>query len=554
MHRSKPNFDDEYPDGITRAERLSRLKSDYTNDSLPIRSQSPTSYEHRFYNNRYSQRRYLHLNKDEVIEYCPHADVFLFLRHMEKILPMVFIGVLIVFVMGITFQFLAPMIEAMRLTFIQPLKPYLVGETSQNFGGVIDCLSFFSTFVYGGLAVLAAWWAIATSIRPTHLGLEWDAICIVRKMSLSSYEVNQRIRWSEVEKITVERPAFIKSSMDYVICIQTRYEDQAIRFRFGDIFVPEERSYFINYLQQHFKDFDQSDLEVLKPPDSNLSYTELWLLELSAPPKRDKLTPLAPGAVLNQGKYRVISKIGVGGQGTVYYAHAAVSEHVASEVVLKEFVLPVFPDARVRRQSAEKFQEEANMLGKLDHPQIVDFLDLFLEDHRAYLVLEKVDGMTLKELVEEEGSQPERFVLELMLSMTVVLDYLHGQSPPIIHRDFTPDNLILEPDGNVKLIDFSVAQKIENDITGSVVGKANYIAPEQFRGKPTIQSDIYSLGATCYYLLTGTIPDPISRLRPQAVKPEISSDVDAIIASCTHLDPEKRYKSVSDLRADITRL
>ncbi|MBZ0189039.1 MAG: protein kinase, partial [Candidatus Obscuribacterales bacterium] len=137
---------------------------------------------------------------------------------------------------------------------------------------------------------------------------------------------------------------------------------------------------------------------------------------------------------------------------------------------------------------------------------------------------------------------------------TVVLDYLHGQSPPIIHRDFTPDNLILEPDGNVKLIDFSVAQKIENDITGSVVGKANYIAPEQFRGKPTIQSDIYSLGATCYYLLTGTIPDPISRLRPQAVKPEISSDVDAIIASCTHLDPEKRYKSVSDLRADITRL
>lgn len=180
-----------------------------------------------------------------------------------------------------------------------------------------------------------------------------------------------------------------------------------------------------------------------------------------APPKRDKLRPLEPGVILHNGKYRVIGKIGIGGQGTVYYAHAGLSETVSEEVVLKEFVLPIYPDPRVRKQSAERFQEEASLLSRLDHNQVVDFKEIFIEDHRLYMAMEKVEGMTLEELVQSYGPQPTQYVIDLMRSMAQILLYLHNLNPPVIHRDFTPDNLILKPDGAVKLIDFSVAMEIK---------------------------------------------------------------------------------------------
>lgn len=495
------------------------------------------------------------LEKDEVIEYCPNADFYLFIRQIEKLIPMVLIAVAAVYILGMMFGFLSPMMDCLKQTFVMPFKPYLAsGATpSAAVSVAIGWLSCFSSIIYGGAGLLGAWWALHSYFRPTHVALRWDCIATVKHHLLTSSYRPSSFAWtSDIQKVTVERPIFKRSSLDYLVCIHATGQNP-IKIRLGDIFVPEERSYFVNFLKSN-TNFDEEDLELIKPPASNMSYTELWLLELSAPPKRDKLTPLEPGTVLNNGKYRVIAKIGVGGQGTVYYAHSTISSSVASEVVLKEFVLPVFPDARVRRQSAEKFQEEANMLSRLDHPQIVDFLDLFLEDHRAYLVLEKVEGTTLKALVEAEGPQSERCVAELMRSMCVVLAYLHGQSPPIVHRDFTPDNLILEPDGKVKLIDFSVAQKIENDITGSVVGKANYIAPEQFRGKPVPASDLYSMGATASYLLTGCDPEPISRSRPRSIREDISAAMDDIVARLTHLDPEKRYRNLEEVLADLDRL
>lgn len=318
--------------------------------------------------------------------------------------------------------------------------------------------------------------------------------------------------------------------------------------------MPEERAYLLRCIQSMVPRFDSAALEVLQPTLERQSYTELWLRELSAPPKRDKLTPLAPGALVNESNYRVMSKIGVGGQATVYMAQPTTLEsRVGTEVVLKEFLLPVYPDPRVRKQAAEKFQQEAAMLSTLRHPRIVRFIDLFIEDHRAYLVLEKITGNTLKELVETEGQQPQDYVLELALQMTDILQYLHGMQPPIVHRDFTPDNIMLADDG-IKLIDFSVAQKMESVVTGSVVGKPSYLAPEQFRGKPTTQSDLYSLGATLYFLLVGTEPPPITCLHPIKLSANVSPEMDAIIARSTQLDPAKRYDKVETLRADLERI
>ncbi len=451
------------------------------------------------------------------------------------------------------YNFLTPTYLFLGKTLLLPLKSVLFVNGAPPGHLFFGFLSYIAQAVLIAMGLGFAFLTTVNALRPTHLGLTGDAICVVRRLMDDNYQELKYIPHHEIKEVRIVRPQGKRSVRDYEIDIINHDGDVMLTTRYGDIVFPEERERFLSWIQQNVKDFDAEMLTVFKPPSERQSYTELWLQELSAPPKRDKLTPLSPGATVNQQKYNILSKLGVGGQGTVYLACSA-NGTSSSEVVLKEFVLPIYPDPRVRRQAAEKFQEEAELLSRLDHPRIVHFLDLFIEDHRAYLVLEKVEGRTLEELVEEQGKQSEKYVLSLAVKMCDILDYLHSMEPPIVHRDFTPDNLILEPDGNLKLIDFSVAQRLESNITGSVVGKPNFIAPEQFRGKPTVQSDIYSMAATLYFLVTGLRPDPISRLFPSRIDDKVSNDFDTIIAHATHLDCAKRYQSVKDLHADLQRI
>ncbi len=120
---------------------------------------------------------------------------------------------------------------------------------------------------------------------------------------------------------------------------------------------------------------------------------------------------------------------------------------------------------------------------RLDHPQVVKLEDFFVEDHRAYLVLEHIDGENLREIVLRDGPMSEERIKKLGEQMCSILTYLHKLSPPLVHRDFTPDNLILHKDGTLKLIDFNDAQQVEYATTGTVVGKQAYLPPEQFRGQ-----------------------------------------------------------------------
>jgi serine/threonine protein kinase len=120
-------------------------------------------------------------------------------------------------------------------------------------------------------------------------------------------------------------------------------------------------------------------------------------------------------------------------------------------------------------------------------------------------------------------------------------------SPPVVHRDFTPDNLILRKDGTLKVIDFNVAQQIESTATGSIVGKHAYLPPEQFRGNPVPQSDIYALGATLYYLLTGADPEPISESHPKEICNAISDQLDAIVAKATKTSTAERFATIEEL-------
>jgi len=290
--------------------------------------------------------------------------------------------------------------------------------------------------------------------------------------------------------------------------------------------------------------------ETLMPRQAN-SYTELWLQSLAAPPERASLEPLTQGRVLKDGAYEVVKRLGVGGQGAAYMCkhHMDTVGAATDSVVLKETIIPVFVEATIRKQALERFEQEARILKSLNSDFVVKLLDYFVEDHRGYLVLELIDGKSLRQLVEDKGALAEDEVMDLCAQMCSILEYLHNSG--VIHRDFTPDNLILSKEGKLKLIDFNVAQQADEGTTGVVVGKQSYLPPEQFRGKPTTQSDIYAMGATLYFLLTGVDPEPISQSSVQAVVPSVSDKTEQVIMKSTALDSSKRYKSVTEIQKEL---
>lgn len=287
------------------------------------------------------------------------------------------------------------------------------------------------------------------------------------------------------------------------------------------------------------------------------SYTDLWLDALSSS-KRIRQEMLEPGAHILAGKYEVVKHIGGGGQAVVYEAKEKVSagNGVISEtpVVLKEFVLPAQAGVNVRKRVLGNIQREAKILKNLDCPNIVRFIDFFVDDQRAYLVLEHINGVTLQKYIEDGGSLTEKETVALALKMCEILKNLHSHVPPIIHRDFTPDNLMIDAEKNLKLIDFNVAEHLEASDTNSVVGKHAYIPPEQFRGKASEQSDIYAMGATMYFLLTNQEPEAISVSSPQKLNSLISDELNAVVVKATAQDPSERFSSWSSLQESLKKI
>ena len=220
-------------------------------------------------------------------------------------------------------------------------------------------------------------------------------------------------------------------------------------------------------------------------------------------------------------------------------------------MVLKEYVLPVHKNEAVEQSKTNMLMNEADILSKINHPQIVSMLDCFIEDHRGYIVLELIEGASLRALIKRQGAAGQEAVTDWGIQVANILGYLHNMSQPVIHRDLTPDNLILEPGGRIKLVDFTVAHQFETVRLSTVVGKQSYIAPEQVRGYPCPRSDIYSLGATMYFLLTGEDPEPITASSPREKRPEISPDLDRVISKATALDLDHRYAEASDLAKDL---
>ena len=264
---------------------------------------------------------------------------------------------------------------------------------------------------------------------------------------------------------------------------------------------------------------------------------------------------LSEGTVLH-GRYRVVRALGKGGMGAVYLVED--EKLYGKQWAVKE-LLERFVDAQDRAESVAQFQHEARILVGLRHPNLPQIVDAFEEEGRHYLVMEFVEGETLEELMEKaaEGIIPEEQALGWAKQVCDVLDYLHSHDPPVIFRDLKPGNIMVTPEGQVKLIDFGVARLFDPSKGTDTLkmGTVGYAPPEQYagQGQTTPRSDVYALGATLYELVTGDSPEAHPFVFPPArqVNRKVSTQTSLTIDKAVQLDPNDRHASARAMRAAL---
>lgn len=256
------------------------------------------------------------------------------------------------------------------------------------------------------------------------------------------------------------------------------------------------------------------------------------------------------GSVID-GKYEILKQIGKGGMSVVYLA---MDKKLNKQWAVKE----------IRKRGKVKDDEiavngllaEANLMKRLDHPALPRIVDIIDSGQTIYVVMDYIEGESLDKILEEYGAQPEEIVIEWAKQICDAFSYLHSQNPPIIYRDMKPGNIMLKPEGNLKVIDFGIAREYkEQNLSDTVVlGTKGYASPEHYGARQTdARSDIFTLGMTLHHLLTGIDPRPAD-YRYVSVRqwnPELSDGIEAIIDKCTALDPKDRYQNCEELMYDL---
>lgn len=272
--------------------------------------------------------------------------------------------------------------------------------------------------------------------------------------------------------------------------------------------------------------------------------------------KPGPLPPLQPGTLL-QAKYRIVAIVGGGGMALVYQAEET-HPRPGQIWALKE-LRPVSSSSEELANARCQFSQEAALLARLDHPNLPKVVDHFDEFGRSYLVMEFIEGQSLQKHLEAAGrALPEKPVLRWMIQVCRVLDYLHGQQPPIIFRDLKPSNIMLSNAGVIKLIDFGIARtyKVGKKKDTMAMGSENYAPPEQWgREQTDARSDIYALGATMYHLLTAT-PPPLSCLPvplppPGSLNPFLSPGVEQVVLKAMARERGDRYQTAREMESAL---
>jgi serine/threonine protein kinase len=252
---------------------------------------------------------------------------------------------------------------------------------------------------------------------------------------------------------------------------------------------------------------------------------------------------LNPGQILDK-KYEIINVLGLGGMGTVYLCK---NNRLGNLWAIKE----------VNSQWKNKidFLAEPNILKNLNHMGIVRIIDIFYEGDNLYIVEDYIEGKTLKEYVDANGSLSSELVVDITLQLCSILDYLHSLNPPIVYRDLKPSNIMVKTNNKIVLIDFGIARtyKEGQESDTMILGSKGYIAPEQILNvQSNAQTDIYSLGVSMFFMLTGkSISLPTELMFEENYPEHADKSLVRVIKKASAIESESRY---SDIKLMMTEL
>ena len=264
------------------------------------------------------------------------------------------------------------------------------------------------------------------------------------------------------------------------------------------------------------------------------------------------------GSKIND-RYQIIKTLGEGGMANVYLAHDTILDRNVAVKVLRG-------DLANDEKFVRRFQREALSASSLSHPNIVEMYDVGEDNGQYYIVMECVEGKTLKQVLKSRGNLSITEVIDIMLQLTDGMAHAHDAY--IVHRDIKPQNIMILSNGVIKITDFGVATALNNTQltqTNSVMGTVHYLPPEQANGKgSTIRSDIYSMGVMMYELLTGHVPykgdsaveialkhlkEPLPSVKKEI--PSIPQSIENIIIRSTAKNPKNRYTDAREMQDDI---
>lgn len=251
------------------------------------------------------------------------------------------------------------------------------------------------------------------------------------------------------------------------------------------------------------------------------------------------------------GPYQVLKILGMGGMGTTFLVQPVDDSSKTPRLqVLKE----MNADMEAIPKAQELFKREARILRSLNHPGIPRLYDFFTENTKQYLVMELIQGQDLDRWVNQRGPLPPPQALHWMIQTCDILHYIHHHDPPIVHRDLKPGNILVRNrDNQVFVIDFGAVKEVSL-VPGTRIAVEGYSAPEQGLGRPTIQSDLYGIGATLLFLLTGQSPLQFYKNLGHGYRIELAnilsipSQVKMVIEKVTHPHPDRRFQSAQELK------
>ena len=260
------------------------------------------------------------------------------------------------------------------------------------------------------------------------------------------------------------------------------------------------------------------------------------------------------------GRYEIIELIGVGGMADVYKATDVMENRTVAVKILKA-------EYSENEEFVRRFRNESKAIAVLSHPNIVKIYDVGFTDEIQFIVMEYIDGITLKELLEQQGVLRWKDALKFVVQILKALQHAHDKG--IVHRDIKPQNIMLFPDGTIKVMDFGIARFSRIDgktLSDKTIGSVHYISPEQAKGEMTDErSDIYSVGVMLYEMLTGRKPfdgeNPVAiavkhmqetPIPPREIMPSIPESLEEIVLHAMERSPARRYQSAAEMINDIS--